>query len=219
MKEEKRVAGRPEITTVITDNNGGMHSTEAYCRMKEMLENNTYRDAHLYHLVLRPIKECEYKPTIQDYQGVIKTFCLKLSRSGILHKWRACVELDEEKELEGKGLHMHIFIMIEGKTMLENGKEFNTSKWFDMKEGKWLPTMLSARNVDLHIAKPKSKLHGGGGLLHNCHYATLPKSNPEKIADCIEWISYLCKVRSKIEYSPTHKTTYFSSRDKKAIAL
>lgn len=218
MSDDKnnRTVGRPRVKTDTTERkdksgkliNGGMHNTRAYLRLREMIEGNDYTEAHLYHLVLFPL---ESQPSLKDYQSAVKAICLKLSRAGIAYKWRAALELDDVKEKKGKGLHYHIFLMIEGNTVV-NGKKVDKREFFGIRDNQWLRPMLKERGIALYMAPPQDEMHNGNP------YATLPKSNQAKIDDCLTWASYIVKSRSKIEYSPTHKTTYFSSRDnKKAI--
>jgi hypothetical protein len=199
------------ISTKVTEANGGMDDTRAWINIKSMIENNTYKAARLYHIVLTPF---EKQPiTLQTYQSAWKAICLKLSRAGIDHKWRACLELDDVKEEKGKGLHWHVFLMLEGHSESIPDQLINTKK-----DG-WLRLTLNGRGIQYTIAPPKDRIHWTPPALFIDRdaplYATLPKTKPQKVASCIEWISYLVKSRSKCA---SHKTTYFSSRDnKKAI--
>lgn len=207
------------IGTKITDKpdkngkqgNGGMHSTRAWKNIKAMIEGNEYIAARLYHIVLTPF--LDNKPDLAGYQSAWKAVCLKLSRAGIDHQWRGCLELDELHEENSKGLHCHFFLMLEGYSEQSRPDELINKR----KDG-WLRQTLNDRGIQYTIAEPKDKIHWRPPALFADRdaplYAALPKTNSDKIASCIEWISYLVKSRSK---SDTHKTTYFSSRDKKAI--
>lgn len=196
-------AGRKKIETKVTLANGGMDDTRAWANIKAMIEGNKYKAARLYHICLTPF--ADNQPDIAGYQSARKALCLKLNRAGIDHQWRACAELDEGKE--GKGLHYHLFLMLEGHSDSIPDQIINT-----MKNG-WIRTMMNSKGIQFTINKPKNRIHWGTALVESDapFYAKLPKSKQEKIDDCIQWISYLVKARSK---SPSHKTTYFSSRDK-----
>ncbi len=206
------VLGRKRIETKVTAVHGGMHDTDAWIKIKSMIESNDYTAARLYHVVLTPLSK-NNKREVKDYQDAWKAICLKLTRAGIAHKWRACIELDDEKEVSGKGLHWHVFLMLEGHSETIPDQLINT------KTDGWLRLTLNARHIQLTIAKPRDRIQwreprqsfDSDAPL----YAALPKTNPAKIASCTEWISYLVKRRSK---NPINKTTYFSSRDRKSHA-
>lgn len=203
-----KTVGRKRIETKITSRkkNGGIHDTRAWNNIKGMIESNDYKEARLFHLVFYPLQD--NKPNLKDYQSTLQGLCLKLKRAGIPHKWRACLELDEEKESKGKGLHFHVFLMLENDSSVVKKKP---SQFLSSTENGWFRTMHEAKGVAVYHAAPQSDIH----LTANGErkpYATLPKTNQAKIDDCIDWISYLVKSRSK---SPDHKTTYFSSRDRK----
>lgn len=205
-----KTVGRKRIETKITSRgkNAGIHDTRAWNKIKSMIEGNDYKEARLFHFVFYPL--LENHPSLKDYQSALQALCLKLTRAGILHKWRACLELDEEKEDKGKGLHFHVFLMLENDSNVVLKKP---SQFISALEGGWFRTMHEARGIAVYHAGPQSPIHLTAKG-EKKPYATLPKSNQEKIDDCIDWVSYLVKTRSK---SSTHKTTYFSSREKNKV--
>jgi hypothetical protein len=74
----------------------------------------------------------------------------------------------------------------------------------------WLNVMMLKGGLTYHIARPICPIHlGKDGQKWN--YATLAG---EKLADCLIWISYLVKARSKLD-SMTH--IYFGSRPSRTV--
>jgi hypothetical protein len=173
--------------TTITLANEGMHSQKAYRKMKDMLNNNTYTAPRLYHLVFMGSE------LSKDYQCAMKALCLELRRQSIPCQWKACLEVDDEK-----GLHFHAFILTEAKhrspcAVLNHNAQH------------WLNVMMLKRGLTYYIAPPHNLIHRNreGKQLN---YATLAG---QKLADCLIWISYLAKTRSKLD-SMAH--IYFGSR-------
>lgn len=129
----------------------------------------------------------------RQHQAAMKALCLELRRQDIPCQWKACLEVDAEK-----GLHFHIFILAEAKHRSPCAVLNHNSQH-------WLNVMMQKRGLTYYIAPPHNLIHRNreGKRLN---YATLAG---EKLADCIVWISYLVKRRSKLD-SMTH--IYFSSR-------
>jgi hypothetical protein len=178
--------------TSITLANDGMHSQKAYRKMKDMLRNHTYTAPRLYHLVFMGSE------IGKDYHAAMKALCLELRRQDIPCQWKACLEVDDEK-----GLHFHAFILAEAKhrspcAVLNHNAQH------------WLNVMMQKRGLTYYIAPPHSLIHRNreGKRLN---YATLAG---EKLADCIVWISYLVKTRSKLD---SMKHIYFGSRPSRAL--
>jgi hypothetical protein len=173
--------------TVITLANGGMHNQKAYRKIKDMLNNNYYTSPRLYHLILMG---SEFS---KDYQAAMKALCLELRRQNIPCQWKGCLEVDEEK-----GLHFHVFILTEAKYRSPCAILNHNSQ-------QWLDVMMLKRGLTYHIAPPANPIHRTR-LGKKLNYATLAG---EKLADCLVWISYLVKRRSKVDsISPI----YFGSR-------
>lgn len=177
--------------TVITLINGGMHSQRAYVRMKDMLINNEYINPRLYHIVLMGSED------LREYQSALKSLCAELAKNNIPTQWKSCLEIDNHKRL-----HIHVFLLVEAKYK-------NPCSIINGNEQGWLNVMLSKRELRYHIAQPKNPIHqtGKGKILN---YATLAG---EKLADCLIWISYLVKNRSK----PDIEHIYFGSRKKGVV--
>lgn len=176
--------------TKVTAANGGMHSQKAFRRIVSMLDNHGFTSPRLYHLILLDhIETC----SADRFQISLKALCRQLTYRGIDYHWRACIERDEEK-----GLHFHVYLLVESR-YVDPCQIFNTTK-----EG-WLRAMLDRRAMTFHLSAPKASIHRTyEGKRKN--YATLAG---DKKADCIEWISYLAKARSKPDDMPV---IHFSSR-------
>lgn len=181
-------------TTGILERNGSMHRQKQYRQIKAMLEGHGYKRPRLYHLVL-----------MDDIEGggaarfltALKAICLKLRQNDITTRWRACLERDDEK-----GLHFHVFLLVDAT-------EKNPCAIINTKKEGWLRTMLEKRALRFHLSPPKADMHRVGGTVQGRrkNYASLAG---DKLADCIEWISYLAKARSKPD---DIRGIYFSSRD------
>jgi hypothetical protein len=178
-----------KIRTKVTDANDGMHNPREFQKAREMLEQNRYINPRLYHLTLTGSEQ------VSAYQEATKALCAHLRRHGMPCQWRACVEDDEDK-----GLHWHVYILVESK-------HSNPDHILNRKDQGWLQIMVLKKGIDFYLNAPRDRMHWteDGKQLN---YATLPKSKPEKLANCIEWISYLYKTRSK----PKMRQIYFSSR-------
>lgn len=178
--------------TSITLANDGMHSQRQYAKMKRMLNGNTYKQPRLYHIVFTGSEQSD------DYHDALKALCFELRRKNMPCQWKACLEVEPEK-----GLHMHVFILVEAK-------HINPCSLINHNAQSWFVVMMQKRGLGFHIAPPQSPIHrtGDGKRLN---YATLAG---EKLADCIVWISYLVKSRSKLD-SMTH--IYFGSRPTRSV--
>lgn len=188
--------------TEITERHGGVHSQRALSRARDLLLEHGFVRPRLYHLVL--LDHAAESPTsVRRFQGAIKALCRKLRQHGVPARWRACIERDDEK-----GLHCHVFVLVDATAVnpcaIINTKRQGTQAW--------LHKMLAARFMDFHLAQPKADMHRVGGKAdgRRKNYATL--AGP-KLDDCLVWVSYMAKQRSK----PSDiRTIYFSSRDSKS---
>ena len=156
-----------------------------------MLTENKFKKPRLYHVVFMGT---EIK---KHYQAAIKALCFELRRKDIDVEWKGCLE--DEKE-EGKGLHFHVFMLVEADFI-------NPCSILNHKHNGWLDLMTKRRELTFHICKPQNPMHQGkDGQKWN--YATLAG---DKLEDCINWIAYLAKNRSK---SPYMRHIYFGSRNR-----
>lgn len=203
--------------------NGGMHRQPAYRRGKEMLEGHGFKGPRLYHIVIMD-RYVEGPPNGARFLKSVKAVCKALHDQGIRYRWRSALELDEEK-----GLHLHVFFLVENlpstnpravspcsifTSNSNNQKPKRRPKWKDGTVGekpyRTLGDIMRRNMLGFHIAQPQAQIHRNAqGERKN--YATL--ANPAKREDCIQWISYIYKARSK----PTHiRGIYSGSRDSKA---
>lgn len=163
--------------TVITLANDGMHNQKAYRKMKDMLNNNRYTSPRLYHLVMMGSEQSRV------YQAAMKALCLELRRRNIPCQWKGCLEVDEEK-----GLHFHVFILTEAQHR-------NPCSILNHNDQTWLDVTMQKRGLTYHIAPPENTIHRTR-MGKRLNYATLAGA---KLADCLIWISYLVKRRSKLD--------------------
>lgn len=180
-----------------------MHSQKAYRRVKAMLVGHGFISPRLYHLVLMD-DAAESEASVQRFQSALKALCRRLHAIGVSTRWRACLEREASK-----GLHFHVFLLVESKAAKNPDTVINTKK--DGPQA-WLRQMLERRHMTFFLSQPKADIHRKGGTVdgRRLNYATLAGA---KMADCLEWISYLVKKRSKPD---DHRTIYFSSRDGRA---
>ena len=183
-------------TTVIVEhpNNGGMHRQRAYRNIKAMLYGHGYARPRLYHLVL--LDELESTDATR-FLSALKALCRKLRDAGIATRWRGCLECDDEK-----GLHFHVFVLVDATVE-------NPDRYINTTPIEYLSSMLKRRAMRFYLAQPKADMHRVGGVAtgKRQNYASLAG---DKLDDCIVWISYLAKARSK---SDDIRGIYFSSRD------
>ena len=178
-----------KIATAITDANDGMHDPRAYKGAREMLENHDYEQARLYHLRLTGSNQ------VEPYLDAIKALVAHLRKNRIRCQYKAAVEADNDQ-----GIHLHVFLLLEAKLN-------NPCHIINRKADGWLAIMLLKRDLDFALNSPRSSIHyGKDGSAKN--YASVPKTKSAKVADCVLWISYLYKNRSK----PDLKQIYYSSR-------
>lgn len=173
-----------------------MHNPRGFTSAKRMLETCEYKEARLYHLAFTDAEQ------VKPYQEARKALCEELRRNKVRCQWRACIEADEKR-----GFHMHLFILLEAKL-------FNPDHILNRKSHGWLTTLATKLGIDFYINKPRDHIHlSESGTQYN--YASLPKSKQNKLDNCIEWISYLYKNRSKEGLSKI----YSSSRPSRAIKV
>lgn len=70
--------------------------------------------------------------------------------------------------------------------------------------------MFARHGISFYLSQPKADMHRSGGTIQGTRRNYARPDTPERIADCIEWISYLAKARSKPD---DIRGIYFSSKD------
>lgn len=158
--------------------NGGNHSPVNYRKAKQMLLTHPYTLGLLYHIVLTG---SENRKT---YRKAVELLCKELRMNGMPCRYKACYEKDKFKRF-----HKHIFLLIEAK-------DFHPDTIIHYRRGHWFTEMLAELGLGFKIAQPQDPMHEVGGKKVN--YAYVPKKASPKLDDCLVWISYLTKVRSKV---------------------
>ena len=166
-----------KVETSIHIANGGNHSPVNYRKAKEMLHPHPYRLGYLYHIVLTGSEDRAV------YRKAVELLCKELRKNGMPCRYKACYELDKFKRF-----HKHIFILIEAQ-------HFHPDTIIHYRKGHWFTEMLAGLGLGFKIAAPKDPIHYVAGKQVN--YAYVPKKACPKLDDCLVWISYLTKVRSK----------------------
>lgn len=97
--------------------------------------------------------------------------------------------------------------------LLAEARKANPCSIINTSPDGWLRTMLLSQPMTFHLSAPKALIHRtAAGRTKN--YAAVVTG--EKLDDCIEWISYLHKARSK---PADMRTIYFSSRNKRTTPV
>lgn len=183
-----------KITTSITRANGGMHNLRGYKEAQKMITEHDYEKARLYHLRFTGSNQ------VAPYKAAMKALAAHLRKHNIRCQYKAAIEEDDEQ-----GVHMHAFILVEAKLN-------KPDHIINRKSHEWLAIMVLKKNLDFVINPPRSSIHFGKDGSERL-YASVPKTKKAKIDDCLLWISYLYKNRSK----PNIKQIYFSSRPSREL--
>lgn len=157
--------------------NGGNHSPVNYRKAKQMLLTHPYTLGLLYHIVLTGSEDRK------TYRKAVELLCKELRSKGMPCRYKACYEKDKFKRF-----HKHVFILIEAK-------DFHPDTIIHYRKSHWFTEMLAGLKLGFKIAPPQDAMHQVAGKQVN--YAYVPKKASPKLDDCLVWISYLTKVRSK----------------------
>lgn len=179
----------------VANANGGIDSQRALKTARNILRNHDLKQPVLYHVVLTGSQD------IKTYQAVIKSLVRRL-RSRCRTEYFGAYEVEPE---EGKGLHAHCFFLIETS-------EKTPFKIMNVNDGEYLHKLAERHklvNKDgtvrrIHVAKPKNPMHDG-------QFFARPVGE-EKLANCLDWIEYEFKCRSK--EGVKSRETYFNSEFK-----
>ena len=164
-------------STPITDANGGMHSPVNYAKARKMLLEHPYSIGLLYHVVLTGSEDRKV------YRKAVERLCKELRANGMPCRYKACYERDKFKRF-----HKHVFLLIEAK-------DAHPDTIIHFRKGHWFTEMTGKLGLSFKIAQPQDEMHQVGGKKVN--YAYVPKKPGAKLDDCLCWISYLYKARSK----------------------
>lgn len=166
-----------KLETIIHRANGGNHSPVNYRKHMNMLLDHPYSIGLLYHIVFTGSED----PKV--YRKSVELLCKQLRAKGMPCRYKACYERDKFKRF-----HKHVFILIEAK-------ESHPDTIIHFRKGHWFTKMMESLGLGFKIAQPHDLMHLVGGKKVN--YAYVPKKASSKLEDCLVWISYLTKVRSK----------------------
>lgn len=175
--------------------NNGLHSERALETAHEILKYNDLRQPVLYHLVFTGSE------SFAVYQATIKALVRRLRLYGCRTEYFGAFENEPLK-----GLHAHCFFLIETSKKMP-GKIMNIN------DGEYLHKLIASKAVlkanngqplnRVHIAKPKNPMHGG---------SFFARPVDDKLENCLEWCSYIYKLRSK--HGVDRRETYFNSEFK-----
>jgi len=166
-----------KLETIIHRANGGNHSPVNYRKHMNMLLDHPYSNGRLYHIVFTGSED----PTV--YRKAVELLCKQLRAKGMPCRYKACYERDKFKRF-----HKHVFLLIEADIA-------NPDTIIHFRKGHWFTKMTESLGLAFTIAQPLDPMHQVAGKKVN--YAYVPKKSSPKLDDCLVWISYLTKVRSK----------------------
>jgi hypothetical protein len=176
----------------ILNDNGGLDSARARSAAQNILLNHDLKQPVLYHFVFTGSQ------SIATYQAVIKSLVRRIRNHGCRLEYFGAYEVEPE---EDKGLHAHCFLLIE-----TNKK--TPFKILNVNDGEYLHKLAIRHklvNADgstrrIHIAKPKNRMHEG-------QFFARPTKG-EKLDNCLTWLDYPFKVRSKDDIPSREKYFY-----------
>jgi hypothetical protein len=148
-----------------------------YRKAMKMLYPHPYGCGFLYHIVFTGSEDRKV------YRKAVELLCKQLRANGMPCRYKACYERDKFKRF-----HKHVFILIEAK-------DAHPDTIIHYRKGHWFTEMLAELGVGFKIAQPQDPMHYISG--EKVNYAYVPKKASPKLDDCLVWISYLTKVRSK----------------------
>lgn len=176
---------RKKHSNPILDNpdNGGIHSTRRLKSVHTMMTTHGLKNAVVYEFILAgKADKSEYQATIKALVRHIRTQCRA--------EYVGAYEIGSEKG----GLHCHCYIIIETAPQIPR-------YLLDVTAGHWIARRIARTGMSIKIAPPKAPMYGGA------MFAKM--DTPAKLADCIAWVEYHVKGRSKD--GVPGRETYFAS--------
>jgi len=190
---------RTKVTNAILEANGGIHSSRAMKQPEYLLNNHGFKRPILVHFVLTG-SQCR-----KTYQRAYRAIAAALRYYGNEVEYFGCFENEDEA---GKGMHVHLYLLIETE------KQFPWTV-LDVRDGKWLHKFTTKRGLKrVHIAPPQNKMHRRAD--GSTEFFARPVAEDGRLADCLQRISYLFKMRSKA--GMVSRETYFNSEFASNIA-
>lgn len=181
-----------KYSSAVLQANGGLNSERALYTAHDLLKHHDLRQPVLFHLVLTG------GASVAVYQSAIKALVKRL-RTKCRTEYFGAYEVAENRD----GIHAHCFLVI------ETAKHF-PDKILDISDGEFLARLADKKEMNrIHIAKPKNPIHEG-------QLFARPVKEGGKLANCLDWVSYCYKNRSKEEVPG--RETYFNSEFRSNIA-
>lgn len=182
-----------KYSSAVLQANGGLHSERALYTAHDILKNHDLRQPVLFHMVFTGSQ------VKADYKAAIKALVKRL-RTKCRVEYFGAFEVAEDRG----GLHAHCFFVI------ETSKHFPT-KILNVNDGEFLHRLTKKHNLAkrIHIAHPENPMHGG-------EFFARPVKEGGKLTDCLAWVSYEFKQRSK--ESVPGRETYFNSEFRANVA-
>lgn len=176
---------RKQLTNPILANpdNQGVHSTRRLKSVQTMMTTHGLKKAVVYQFILSG------KSAKADYQATIKAL-IRHIRTQCRAEYIGAYEVGDEKG----GLHCHCYIIIETAHQIPR-------YLLDVSEGHFIARRIKRTGMSIRIEPPKGKMHGGA------MFAKM--DTPAKLADCIAWVEYHIKGRSKAAVAG--REVYFAS--------
>jgi hypothetical protein len=169
----------------VLDANGGLHSQRALDTAISILKHHDLCQPVLFHLVLTGGQ-------VTDYQATIKALARRLRNHGCRIEYFGGYESAEDKG----GVHAHCFLLI------ETSKK-SPFRIMSIADGDYLHKLADRKKINrIHVAKPQNPMHGS-------QFFARPVEAGGKLANCLEWVKYAYKSRSKAGVQ--RRETYFNS--------
>lgn len=175
---------RKQYSNAILDKNGGLHSRRALKSVQQAMTTHGLKKPILYQFILSG------KSTKGEYQATIKRL-IEHIRTKCKAEYVGAYEVGTEKG----GLHCHMFIIVETLHHFPGDDLLNVSA------GHFIARRIKRTGMSITIEPPKNTMHGGAMFAR--------MDTPAKLANCIEWCTYILKVRSKD--AVPGRETYFGS--------
>jgi len=163
---------RRKYSNNILAKNGGLHSARQLKSVRQLMTNHGLKDAILYEFILAgKADKADYQATIKKLMQHIRTKCRA--------EYIGAYEVGEEKG----GLHCHVFVIVETLHHFPGNDLLNVSA------GHFIARRIALTGMSIKIAPPQNPMHDGQMFAR--------MDTPAKLANCIEWTTYILKLRSK----------------------
>lgn len=173
-----------KYSNAILDKNGGLHSRRALKSVQQAMTTHGLKKPILYQIIMSG------KSTKGEYQATIKRL-IEHIRTKCKAEYVGAYEVGTEKG----GLHCHMFVIVETLHHFPGNDVLNVSA------GNFIARRIKRTGMSIKIAPPQNTMHDGQMFAR--------MNTPAKLANCIDWATYILKVRSKD--AVPGRETYFNS--------